>query len=64
MKKIDFWIKASNYSIFICGIVLIAEMFFTKYLGNITMPILFVGVLALIIFLISELMKFILKKRS
>ena len=62
MKNIEFWIKASNYSIAICGIVLIAKMFFRKYLENIIVPILFIGGIALLVFVTSELMKFVIKK--
>jgi hypothetical protein len=64
MKKIEFWVKASNYSIAICGVVLIAKMFFRKYLENIIVPVLFVGGIALIVFIFSELMKFILKRKA
>ncbi|WMW78119.1 hypothetical protein RF683_01355 [Flavobacterium sp. 20NA77.7] len=64
MKKIEFWAKASNYSIAICGVVLIAKMFFRKYLENIIVPVLFVGGIALIVFIFSELMKFILKRKA
>lgn len=64
MKKKGFWFKASNYSTAICFLVLIAKMFFRKYLEPIIVPILFVGGLALIVFVISELMKFLLKRRQ
>ncbi len=63
MKNYTFWGKASNYSIFVCGIVLIAKMFFRKYLENIILPLLVVGGISLLIFLLSELMKFIIKKK-
>ena len=64
MNKIDFWVRASNYSTVLCGIVLICKMFFRKYLENIIVPILFVGGIALLVVLISELMKFYLKRKS
>ena len=64
MKRSDFWIKASNYSIAICAITLIAKMFFRKYLEDIIVPILFIGGLAFLVFAISEFMKFVLKKKS
>lgn len=64
MKKIEFWVKASNYSIAICCVVLITKMFFRKYLENIIVPVLFVGGIALIVFIFSELMKFILKRKA
>ncbi|HBK83760.1 MAG TPA: hypothetical protein DDZ41_09225 [Flavobacterium sp.] len=63
MKKIEFWEKASNYSIAICGVVLIAKMYFRKYFEDSIVIILFVGVIALIIFVLSEFMKFILKRK-
>jgi len=64
MKRIEFWIKTSNYSIAVCGIALIAKMFFRKYLEQIIVPILFVGGIAFLVFAISELMKFIIKRRQ
>ena len=63
MRKIEFWKKVSNYSIAICAIALIAKMFFRKYLENIIIPILFIGGIALIIFVFSELMKLIIKRK-
>jgi hypothetical protein len=64
MKKLEFWVKASNYSIAICGVVLIAKMFFRKHLENTIVPILFVGGIALIVFILSKLMQFILKRKT
>ena len=63
MKKIEFWVSMSNYSIAVCSLVLIAKIFFRKYLENNIVSILFVGGIALIVFIISELMKFILKRK-
>ena len=64
MMNYNFWKKISNYSIFLCGIVLITKMFFKKYIENIIVPILVVGGISLLIFFISELMKFILKQKN
>jgi hypothetical protein len=64
MRKIEFWKKASNYSIAVCGIVLIAKMFFIKYLEKSNVPIFFIAGVALFVFIFSELMKFILKRKS
>lgn len=64
MRDLNFWIKASNYSIVVCGIVLVAKVFLRKYLENIIVPILFVGGVALLVFLTSELMKFILRRKG
>lgn len=63
MKKIEFWVRASNYSIAVCGAVLIAKIFFRKYIENTIVPILFVGGIALIVFILSELIKSIQKRR-
>ncbi|RCH54763.1 hypothetical protein DJ568_09760 [Mucilaginibacter hurinus] len=62
MKKYDFWVKVSNYSITTCAIILIAKMFFRKYLEDIITPILYIGGVAVLVFAISEIMKFTSKK--
>lgn len=64
MKKSEFWGKLSNYSIVVCGIVLIANLYFRKYLEHIIIPILFIGGIALIVYVTSEIMQFILKRKS
>lgn len=61
--SLSFWKKASNYSIFICGIALVAKMFFRKYIEAIIWPVLLVGIIAFFLFAISELIVFILKKK-
>ena len=62
MNSLNFWKKISNYSTIVCGIFLIALMFFAKYLENIMLPILFTGSIALAIALVSKLMIFIKRK--
>lgn len=62
MRKLNFWRKSSNYSLVVCSIVLIAKMFFRKYLDPIILPIFLIGGFALLVFFISELMKFILNR--
>ena len=62
MNKYQTWDKTSNYSIVICGCALIIKIFFRKYVEGIVLPILFIGVLAFIMFLVSNLMKYIIKK--
>jgi hypothetical protein len=62
--SLSFWKKVSNYAIFICGIALVAKMFFRKYIENIIWPALFVGIIAFFLFAIAELIIFILKKKS
>ncbi|MCK6612492.1 MAG: hypothetical protein L6Q78_15805 [Bacteroidia bacterium] len=61
MRKIDFWKRVSNFSIAICGLVLIAKMFFRKYLEQFILPILVIGGIALLLFMVSEFMKLIIK---
>lgn len=63
MTNYIFWKKISNYSTFVCGIVLIIKMFFRKYVESIIVPILFVGGIALIILVVSEVMKFRIKRK-
>ena len=63
MKNYDFWKKTSNYSIVVCGIVLIAKMFFKQYLKNVIVHILFIGGLALLLCLFSEIMKYLTKNK-
>ena len=62
--NLNFWQKLSNCSISICGLVLISKMFFRKYIEDIIWPILFVGIFAFLLFVIAELMHFILKKKE
>jgi hypothetical protein len=64
MEKIQFWKNTSNYSITICAIAAIARMFFRKYLVTVIIPIMIVGVIALIVFVISEIMQFTLKQKQ
>ena len=61
--NLSFWKSVSNYAIFICGVALIAKMFFRKYIESVIWPVLFIGIAAFILFAIAELMKFILKRK-
>jgi len=61
---VEFWTTTSNYSVIVCSIALIVKLFFRQYLEDIIVPILLIGVIAFVIFAISELMKFILKRKS
>lgn len=60
----SFWKRVSNYAIFICGAALIAKMFFRKYIENVIWPVLFIGIIAFIIFAVAELMKFMLRQKD
>jgi hypothetical protein len=64
MKKLNFWMKISNYSIIVCGVILVIKMFFKKYLEPYSIQMFFVSGISLTVFLISELMKFIFQKKN
>jgi hypothetical protein len=63
MRNLDFWIKTSNYSIAVSGVALIVKLFFQDLLSDIILYILFIGGSAFVVFVISEFMKFVLKRR-
>jgi hypothetical protein len=56
--------KISNYSIIVCGVILVIKMFFKKYLEPYSIQMFFVSGISLTVFLISELMKFIFQKKN
>lgn len=49
MNKYLLWSKISNYSIVVCGIVLVLKMFLRKYFENAINFILIIGAIALLI---------------
>ncbi len=64
MKNREFWNKASNYSIIICSVFLITKLIFRKYLDDTVFNIILVlGGAGLFIFLLSELMKQLIKNK-
>ncbi len=62
MKKILFWKRVSDVSIAICLIMIIVKMFFRSYIPNFSIVFLIIGGVALLTFLLSEVMKIILKR--
>jgi hypothetical protein len=64
MKRIEFWKAVSSSTTAISGLMLIILMFFKKYIESIMYPFLLVGLIVLLISILSELMKFILKRKS
>ena len=64
MKRKEFWEKISNFSIAICFLAIVAKMFLREYLETIINPILFVAGIFLIVFVLSEIMMFIIKRKS
>jgi hypothetical protein len=64
MKKLNLWMKISNYSIIVCGVILVIKMFFKKCLEPYSIQMFFISGISLSVFLISELMKFIFKKKN
>ncbi len=64
MKNIKFWKSVTNYTVLIGGVLLVAKMFFYEYIEKHIMPFLVVGIIAVLLFLVSELMKVILKNNK
>lgn len=64
MKRVDFWIKTSNYSIIVCAIVLISKIFFRKYIESIINYVLLIGAIALFMFFLSELVQYLRKRNE
>lgn len=63
-RKRQFWCKVSNYSAIAAGVMIILNRFFRRYLENIMDVVFLMGLIACILFLIAELMKFLLKKEK
>ena len=64
MTNLNFWKKISLYSTMLCGIILIALLFFKQYVKEYNFLILLIGGIILFISLFSELMKFILRRKN
>jgi hypothetical protein len=61
MTKISFWIWVSNISAFVSIIILIVLRFFDNYIKNFT-PFLIIGCLSIFLYVLSEILKFFIKK--
>ena len=64
INNLSLWRKSSNYSAFICLIVFVLLNFFEEFTLNIIRPVYYIGITAVFIFLLSELMKYLLKKKQ
>jgi hypothetical protein len=64
MKQINIWRKTSYISAWICGIIAILLAFFRKYLGDDISYLILIETLLILIYLFSELMKFIIKRKN
>ena len=53
--------KISNIAIFICGIALVLEMFFRKYVANSIGLVFGIGAFAFAAFAVTEIIKYVLK---
>jgi len=62
MKKIVFWEKVSNYSMATNLLLFIILFFFKKHIHKMAFPIICVGIFSILIYLVSEIVKFRLKK--
>jgi hypothetical protein len=63
MRSLLFWNRLSNISAILGILILILLRFFDDYIKNI-IPFLVLGCLTIIFYLLSEIMKFILKKKT
>jgi hypothetical protein len=64
MKNIIIWKKLSNISGYTCLAVAAIHAFFKSYLASVIPVIIGIEIVALIVFLISETMKFALKRNG
>ncbi len=63
MKNYNFWKKVSNYTTIMCGLGFIILMFFKKYVYTFMLPFLLICAIVLMVFIISEIMKYLTKNR-
>ncbi len=63
-KQYEFWKKVSNYSTILNGLFFILLVFFDKALGRFAFPVALLTALSVMVFVISEIMKFIKKKKG
>lgn len=64
MKKRVIWNKISNYCIVIIGIMIVSKMFFRQYLGNVMDFIFLMAIIASVLFLVAEVMKYITRNEK
>ncbi|MEH6309212.1 hypothetical protein RYH73_26410 [Olivibacter sp. CPCC 100613] len=64
MKKRELWSKIANYSAIAAAIMVILSRFFRKYLEGVMDIIFLMGLIACMLFIVAEIMKFLLKKRN
>jgi DMSO/TMAO reductase YedYZ heme-binding membrane subunit len=64
MKNKEFWKKLSNISAYSCGTVAIIHTFFRSHIEDFIYVIIAIEIVTICLFLLSELMKFILKRKS
>ncbi|KIC01723.1 hypothetical protein OA88_12375 [Flavobacterium sp. JRM] len=61
MKRISFWVWTSNISAFVAVMILITIRFFDTYIKIFT-PFLIIGCLSIFLYVLSEILKFFIKK--
>lgn len=64
MKKRELWSKIANYSAIAAAVMVILSRFFRKYLESVMDAVYLMGLIACILFVVAEIMKFLLKKRN
>ena len=63
MEKLKFWRRISNISVFTCGGAAIIHNFFREYIIDYILLFCFIEAISIIAYLISEFMKFNIKKK-
>lgn len=64
MKNFELWRKLSNITGYTCLAIAIIRAFFRKYVDDYIVIIMAFGAVMLIVFLFSELMKFLIKNKK
>jgi Na+/phosphate symporter len=63
IKGRRFWQRVSNYSVLVCGFGMILNIVFKKYAVEYRFEVLIFGIIVISIYLLSQLMKLVLKKK-
>lgn len=62
-KRLKFWIKVSKFSTGMCILTIIVLQFLSNYISKFfLLPVLIIGTCSVLMFIASQLMKFLLKK--
>ena len=62
--NLDFWRKGSDFAALSCLLLFILLSFFKTEIRNFSVPIYILGIISIIFFLLSEGMKFFIKRKK